>query len=139
MEKALQFEPTDIATLFTLGVTLESLGRWESAATFFEEILELDTDHTEAARRLGRIYGERLGDPDVAIVYWERVLHFNPERGTSLASIEMISCRWLKQTLDFLANRIVRVEPRSWRSWRPSDSSLIPAAVTFSALASWMA
>ncbi len=79
LEKVLQHQPQNAGTLMKLGMAQESLEDWEGAAITFKEILELDNTHVEAARKLGKVYGDHLDDPEKAIEYWEKVKLYKPD------------------------------------------------------------
>ena len=91
LEKILQFQPQNSSTLFALGSALECLEWWESSASVFEEIVDLDNAHVEASRKLGGIYSQHLDDPEKAIVFWEKVKTYKPDDKEASKAIRDIS------------------------------------------------
>lgn len=81
LEKVLQVQPHNVGTLMALANALECLEYWESAASTYEEVIELDRNNPnlDACRRLGNILGDKMDDPEKAIDYWEKVKTFKPD------------------------------------------------------------
>jgi tetratricopeptide (TPR) repeat protein len=79
IEKILRYQPQNIGTLGMLAQALELLEVYDGAISTYEEVTALDKNNIEAFRKMGKIYGEKLGDPDNAIAAWEKVKMYKPE------------------------------------------------------------
>ncbi|MBI4585305.1 MAG: tetratricopeptide repeat protein [Planctomycetes bacterium] len=79
LEKSLRHQPQNVNTLMALGAALEIIEAWQGAVVTYEEVLHLDSTHVEAYRKLGKIYGGQLDDPEKAINYWEKVKQYKPD------------------------------------------------------------
>ena len=109
--KSLDLRPGDKETLSALERLLGKQGRWRELIKVLHRLRDLEVDSaqsTEINRRLGRLYADRLGEPDAAIDAWKRVLQSgeDPEALDSLARHALATEKW-----EDLARYLERLAP----------------------------
>lgn len=88
LEKVALFYPTDIASLYFIGSSYESLGEDDPARKYYKKVLEINPSHIQANQRLSFLYEkegriekairtyrntlELLGEGDSPDVFWTR-------------------------------------------------------------------
>ncbi len=77
-EKALRFQPQNVATLFSLSQALSTNECSEGAVTILEDVVGIEKTHVEAYRMLGKLWAEK-DDPEKAISYWEKLKQYKPD------------------------------------------------------------
>ena len=78
LTKWLENNPTDIETLFTLGLIKKREGSYRAAQDYYEQILSIDPDHYRALCNLGNVMIARE-KPGLAIVNYDRCIAVYPE------------------------------------------------------------
>lgn len=80
--EVLQVDPNDTAALGALEQLYERGKDWANLADILSrkvELLDDDTEKSQAYLKLGQIYGDRLSEPEAALHAWEALLELEPE------------------------------------------------------------
>ena len=80
MQAAALLNPTEVGTLFQLGLLYYRKDDFKSARIVFERTVELSPTYSNARYFLGVVY-DRLGDREAALAQFQAVLALNPDSG----------------------------------------------------------
>jgi tetratricopeptide (TPR) repeat protein len=78
LSKWLQNNPTDIETLFALGLIKKREGSYRAAQDYYEQIISIDPGHYRSICNLGNVLIARK-KPDLAIANYDRCISLDPE------------------------------------------------------------
>ncbi len=76
-DRAIELNPSTVASRYTRAMVLREMGRNEEALEEFKRVLELDPLHEDAMQNAGYI-SALLGDDDAARTYYSNYLDLNP-------------------------------------------------------------
>ncbi len=77
--EAIQLDPGYATAYANLGISLYSLGQYDSSRVALDEALRLDADHLHAAYTLGLIYHAQGRDHELALSLFQRVARHDPD------------------------------------------------------------
>jgi Flp pilus assembly protein TadD len=78
LEKARQLVPENVAAASTLGLVLDSLGRWQEAKQLYQQVMRLDPRNGIAPNNLAYLITEHGGDLDEALTLARRAKELLP-------------------------------------------------------------
>ncbi len=96
LEKAKQLRPDDSATLHTLGVAYDMIGRKKEAAALYEACLKIDGQNPVVMNNLAYYISQNGGDLDQALTIAQRARRSMPNE---LGFSDTVACIYLKKNL----------------------------------------
>ena len=84
--RATEIDDFSTAAFFDLALALNNLGYYDGAIDAYKKCVEADDRYFEGLYQMGELYRYRLGQPDEAIVCFDRALAVKPDYASALES-----------------------------------------------------
>ena len=99
MRQAVAFKPDSVQVQFYFGLSLMDLKMFEEACTAFREVVRIKPDFADGHLMLGKLYREKLSDPDKSLPYLKKA-------EKSMSQRVILGCNDLRSTRKTLFGKI---------------------------------